>query len=63
MQLKPQISQMGTDYQSLLYFGPFTLQVIGRQVLLDLPFSVSVPFVANLNCREFKVKRAASLCD
>jgi hypothetical protein len=53
MQLKPQISQMDTDYQGILYFEPVTLRVNGRQVLLDLHFSVSVPSVlsvANLNC-------------
>ncbi len=34
---------MDTDYQGILYFGPFTLRVNGSQVLLDLQFSVSVP--------------------
>jgi len=54
MQLKPQIPQMDTDYQGILYFEPFTLRVDGSQVLLDLQFAVSVPSVssvANLNCR------------
>ncbi len=53
MQLKPQISQMDTDDQGILDFGPFTLRVNGSLVLLDLHFSVSVPSglsVANLNC-------------
>jgi len=53
MQLKPQISQMDTDYQGILHFGRFTLRVNGNQVLLDLQFAISVSSmssVVNLNC-------------